>query len=158
MSATKHVAMTVVSSPDATFQPGDEYTRGCIADWLEWGELPVGLVLRNGNDWTVQRGRRGKLLLRCGDDVLNADGLRLARRKGCPSGTRMRVLAAIRDLSNGKAPTYRELSEATGLSLSLLRYHTGILSAEGLLDREPWAWRALWLTEAGERVLKGGAE
>ena len=166
---TKHTTMTVVSSPVSWFVPGDEYERGDIAAWMEDGSLPVGLVLRNGTewravransarDWRVERGPHG-LVLRRDAETVNADGVRLLRRSsGARSGTRLCVLAAVRDLGQRRPPSYRELAAAVGCVPSLARYHVAVLSAEGLLDREPYQRRALWLTEAGERLLQEGAE
>jgi hypothetical protein len=154
-----HTTMTVIASPVDWLQPGDEYDRGTIADWLEWGEIPAGAVLRNGRDWTVTRGPHG-LVLEADGERLTADGVRGLRLRRRATTMHLDVLRAVRDLSaeTGQPPTYREIAARVGCVISLVKYHVHMMCAEGLLDREPYHRRSLWLTEAGERLAQGGAE
>ena len=156
-----HTTMTVVSDPLRLFAPGDEYSRSEIAAWLEEEELPVGLVLRNGREWTVcDDGERLLLRDKLGR-TLDAQGVRLLSARGAPrASTRLDVLRALHDLTaaQGYPPTYREIGRRIGRRVSLVRYHIEILSEEGFVDRTPFVHRSAMVTEAGMVLLNEKGE
>lgn len=50
-------------------------------------------------------------------------------------------------------PTFRELEEITGLSLSGMRYHFDLLEAQGLVTHQPRLSRTIRITDRGREVL-----
>ncbi len=134
--------MVVVRDPTKLFKTGDTYEPADIHAWLDDGELPEGLVLKNGRYLRVT----GNQLMPC-----NADGRLIRSKRGRPRGlTRLTVLQALADaLEADKHPSYRELAETVGVPHSTISYHLNMLESDGLVGRGEYAHRSTLLTERG---------
>lgn len=157
-----HTTLTVVYDPMGLFEPGVAYTRGQVALWLADDFLPIGLILRNGRDWTVVDSGDGEsLVLTDGRSCLDAQGVRGIGGSGAPMGeTRWKVLRALRDLTDeaGMSPTHGEIADVVGVSEQAVKYHLDRLAAYGYVDRVPYMHRAVALTDAAIDLLMGDSE
>ena len=146
----------VEHDPLGVFTPGDYYTRGEIALWLEEGDLPIGLQLRNHRLWTVAD-RDGELVLQADGVTVDPHTIRTARNSnyGVHNDTRERVLQLLADMlqSGDRPPTRKELAQALGIWPSAVTYHLDNLQAAGLVERDKFRQRCIWLTDAGARMV-----
>jgi len=151
-----HTTLRVVTSPVFWLTPGDEFTRGDIAEWLEDGDLPVGLVLEMGRGkWTIAHHADCWVLesqYRPGrQQRLTAGQLRNYNR----GKRRFEVLSTLWGLTQraGEPPTMRELAAELGVVPSLVKYHVDILAGDGLIDKIPLHHRSAHVTSAGAELL-----
>ena len=153
----EHAYMTVTADPLGYFEPGAVYTRGEVALFLEAEDLPIGMVLQNGQAWTVDDDGE-RLVLRSGDTVLDAMGVRDMRGAGrCPVTNRDTIMVLLYEaqLDGRPAPTHRELARQMGVSTTTVGYHVQMLILDGYAERDGGKHRSLALTEAGwERMEK----
>ena len=156
-----HVALTVIYDPVDMFKAGDQYLRGDIAEWLENDDLPIGMILRNGRDWTVADDGTRLVLRDAQGNTLDAEGVRsLHRQRRRRAVKRIRVMRALRDLTAelGQPPAYHEIATRLDVGTSLVKYHLDVLQAEGYVDKQPFKHRTLTLTEAGIAAIREGEE
>ena len=152
-----HTSLQVVTSPVSWLEPGDEFTRGDIAEWLEDGDLPADLVLAMGHvEWIVAR-RASRWILEGEYSTVGLRRLTSAQlRQYNRGGRRHEVLAALQSLTRqaGEPPTLRELGAELGIVPSLAKYHIDVLARDGLVDKVPYRYRSAHLTEAGAELLE----
>jgi DNA-binding transcriptional ArsR family regulator len=138
------IELTVLADPTGLFEPGERYAEADIANWLREHSVPEGLTLeRNGQTCKV---RRGQLVT-----LYNATRhIPTHQRPRTP--TRLRLLRLLYELAEcgDPSPTYREMQAALGLkSRGAIVWQLDKLERDGLIIRERYAWRGVWLSLQG---------
>jgi hypothetical protein len=141
--------LLVLSDPSDVFRPGDAYAESDVAFWLREGELAEGLRFQRGADTCEVRD--GRLVTLYGE----SRGMPTHQRQRTDMGARLLRLLYERADAGEAPPTYREMQAELGVaSRGAIAWQLAMLERDGYVIRERYAWRSVWITEAGVSRVK----